>query len=146
VLYSGDIARMITFEVYIDSKFVYRQRSDGIITASPTGSTAYALSCNGPILHPSLNAIVLVPLNPHTLSSRPIVINSDVNIEYLITSDNTFNPRLSCDGQVHFNTMPGDRIVIKSYPNALRLIHPKGYDYFHMLRDKLGWGTERTKT
>lgn len=139
VLYSGDIARMLEFELFIDQQFVYRQRSDGLISATPTGSTAYALAGGGPILHPKLNAIVLVPMHPAVLSSRPIVIDSDVTIELHIVAENLLNPRISCDGQVHFDAMPGDRITIRRYEKVLHLLHPTDHDYYHILRTKLGW-------
>lgn len=139
VLYSGDIARMIEFEVRLDQQFVYRQRSDGLITATPTGSTAYAMSGGGPILHPSLNAFVLVPMHPPMLSSRPIVVDNKAILELHLMPDNLLNPRLSCDGQVHFDTMPDDRIVIQRKAKELRLLHPIDYDYYHTLRSKLGW-------
>lgn len=141
VLYSGDIARMIEFEVKVNDQFVYRQRSDGLVTATPTGSTAYALSGGGPILHPALNAIVLVPLNAHTLSSRPIVLDSQDKIELRVTSDNAMHPRVSCDGQIHFNVKPDDRIVIRRKTKTLTILHPKEYDYYHTLRTKLNWST-----
>lgn len=139
VLYSGDIARMMDFQVIIDDQFVYRQRSDGLITATPTGSTAYALSGGGPILHPSLAAIVMVPMHPHTLSSRPIVVDSQAKIELHLMPDNALNPRLSCDGQIHYDAKPDDRIVIKRKHKELRLLHPTDYDYYYTLRSKLGW-------
>ncbi len=139
VLYSGDIARMMDFQVIIDDQFVYRQRSDGLITATPTGSTAYALSGGGPILHPSLEAVVMVPMHPHTLSSRPIVVDSHAKIELHIMPDSLLNPRLSCDGQVHFDAKPDDRIVIQRKTQELRLLHPTDYDYYYTLRSKLGW-------
>ncbi|MBS0289364.1 MAG: NAD(+) kinase [Proteobacteria bacterium] len=139
VLYSGDIARMIDFEVSIDKKLVYRQRADGIISATPTGSTAYALAGGGPILHPALPAIVLVPMHPATLSNRPIVIDSQGQIEIHIMPDNFLHPRLSCDGQVHFDAKPNDRIIIRRKTQELLLLHPNDYDYYHTLRTKLGW-------
>lgn len=138
-LYSGDIARMIEFEVTVGDQFVYRQRSDGIIVATPTGSTAHALAGGGPILHPILDAIVLVPMHPAVLSSRPIVIDSKMNIELHISGDLAFNPRISCDGQVHFDAKPNDRIIIQRKDTELRLLHPNDYDYYHTLRNKLGW-------
>jgi len=139
VLYSGDIAKMIEFQVIIDGQFVYRQRSDGIITATPTGSTAYALAGGGPILHPSLAAMVLVPMHPPMLSSRPIVIDSQSEITLHLMPENVISPRLSCDGQLHFDTQPGDTIVITRKAKELRLLHPTDYDYYHTLRTKLGW-------
>ncbi|MCS5707816.1 NAD(+) kinase [Candidatus Berkiella cookevillensis] len=139
VLYSGDIARMIEFEVRINQQFVYRLRSDGLITATPTGSTAYSLSGGGPILHPTLEAVVLVPMHPHTLTSRPIVLDSDDKIELHITSANILHPRVSCDGQVNFNVLPNDRILISKKDKLLNLLHPLDYDYYHTLRTKLNW-------
>lgn len=139
VLYSGDIARMIEFEVRINQQFVYRLRSDGLITATPTGSTAYSLSGGGPILHPTLEAIVLVPMHPHTLTSRPIVLDSEDVIELHITSANILHPRVSCDGQVNFNVQPNDRILISKKEKLLNLLHPLDYDYYHTLRTKLNW-------
>lgn len=139
VIYSGDIARMIEFEVLVDKLVIYRQRSDGLITSTPTGSTAYALSGGGPIMHPALDAIVLVPMHPPMLTSRPIVVDSKVLIEIHVMPDNLLNPRLSCDGQVHFNAIPNDRITISRKAKELRLLHPTDYDYYHTLRTKLGW-------
>lgn len=139
VLYSGHVARMIEFEVFIQDAFVYRQRSDGLIIATPTGSTAYALSGGGPILHPSIEACVLVPMHPHTLSSRPIVISSDKKIMIHVVEENEFKPRFSFDGQVHLDVEPNDMIHIERNHNTLRLLHPKSYDYYQTLRGKLGW-------
>jgi len=139
VLYSGDVARMIDFQVHINEQFVYRQRSDGLITATPTGSTAYALAGGGPILHPTLDAIVLVPMHPAVLSSRPIVIDSHSKIELHLMPDNSFNPRLSCDGQVHFDIHPDDKVIIQRKTQELCLLHPLDYDYYYTLRSKLGW-------
>ena len=139
VLYSGDIARLLEFEVSIDGHFMSRQRSDGLITATPTGSTAYALSGGGPILHPELEAIVLVPMHPLTLSSRPIVLSSNAQIELHLIHNDLIHPKLSFDGQVIFTLEPDDKILIKKYPTDITLIHPKNYDYYHTLRTKLGW-------
>jgi NAD+ kinase len=139
VLYSGHVAKMIEFEVRVDNQIVYRQRSDGLITATPTGSTAYALAGGGPILHPSLAAIVLVPMHPPMLSSRPIVIDSKANIELHLVPENTLVHRLSCDGQIHVDAQPDDRIHIRRKAKELRLLHPTDYDYYHTLRTKLKW-------
>lgn len=142
VLYSGEVARIIEFEVYIDEQFVCSLRSDGLVVATPTGSTAYALSGGGPILHPSLNAIVLVPLCPHTLSSRPIVVDGDSKIELVIASSNRHHPQLSCDGQIDLPLQNGDSVIIQKKTNLFRLLHPEEHDYYHVLRTKLGWGTK----
>lgn len=139
VLYSGDIARMIEFSVYINQIFVYRLRSDGLIVSTPTGSTAYALSGGGPILNPSLDAFVLVPMHPHTLTSRPIVLDAQDEIELHIVSDSSMQPRVSCDGQVHFNITSHDKILISRKAQELTILHPLDYDYYHTLRTKLNW-------
>jgi NAD+ kinase len=134
------VPHMIEFEVYIDNQFVSSQRSDGIIIATPTGSTAYALSAGGPILHPELDAMVIVPMFPHTLSVRPIVISGNKNVSVVITPNNTTSPRLACDGQTYIHASPGSHITITKNPEKLRLIHPRDYDYYETLRSKLHWG------
>lgn len=140
VLYPGKIARMIDFELYMDKQFVYSQRSDGLIVSTPTGSTAYALSGGGPIMAPECDSIVLVPMCPHTLTSRPITVNRQRVIDLIISESNPLSPQLSCDGQVIISLMPGDRIRIKQYPIEMHLVHPLDYDYFEVLRSKLRWG------
>lgn len=140
VLYPGEIARMLSFEVYMDGQFVYSQKSDGLIVSTPTGSTAYALSGGGPIVAPETDAVVLVPMFPHTLTSRPITVNRNRIIELVIAETNPHTPQLSCDGQEIISLMPGDRIKIKQYPIEMQLVHPLDYDYFGALRSKLNWG------
>jgi NAD+ kinase len=139
VLLPGNIAHMIEFEVHVDNQMICYQRADGIIVATPTGSTAYALSGGGPILHPGLDAIVLVPMFPHTLSSRPIVVKSDNEITIYLAPSNKAVPRVSCDGQARIPLEPGGKIRIKKKPKKLRLIHPLDYNYYETLREKLGW-------
>lgn len=139
VLLPGDAPHMIEFELIINKKPVCNQRADGLIIATPTGSTAYALSGGGPILHPQLNAISLVPMFPHTLSSRPIVIDGECEIQLHINEANEISPRLSCDGHERISVAPGDKIVITKKKQLLRLIHPLDYDYYQTLRAKLGW-------
>ncbi len=146
VLLPGDIAQMIEFETYINDRFVCSQRADGLIVASPTGSTAYALSGGGPILHPQLNAVVLVPMFPHTLSSRPIVVEANTKIEILVSETNDTSPYVSCDGQSRIPIPPGGRIRIQKKSQQLRLIHPEDYSYFATLREKLGWERNATRT
>lgn len=145
VLYSGNVARMTDFEVYINQDFMLRQFADGLIAATPTGSTAYALSAGGPIVYPALNAITLAPLCPHTLSSRPIVVDANSLIELKITDSNKISPKLSCDGQLHFDLLPGDRILIQKHAHELILIHPQNHNYFTVLREKLGWSKSQIK-
>jgi len=139
VLSPGDNPQMIEFEININDQFVCKQRADGLILATPTGSTAYALSGGGPILHPQLDAIVLVPMFPHTLSSRPIVIEGNSRIDIFITSHNRFSPKISCDGHAHVKVPPHSHIYIEKSPHLLRLIHPLDYHYFETLRSKLDW-------
>lgn len=141
-LHPGKIAHMIEFEVYIDDKFMYSQRADGMIIATPTGSTAYSLSAGGAILTPNLEAMILVPMFPHTLSSRPIVVDAKSTITLVVSPHNGDNLEVSCDGHVHLSVLPGDKIIIKRSEDTLRLIHPKGHSYFHVLRNKLGWGSK----
>lgn len=130
--------RLIELEVYINQKFVYRQRSDGLIISTPTGTTAYALSAGGPILHPSLDAIALVPICPHTLTNRPITVPSDSVIEVKVMQFN--GAQISVDGQSQAELKLGDVISIKRAPRSVTLLHPKEYCYFEMLRNKLNWG------
>lgn len=134
------VPHMYEFEINIDDQFVCSQNSDGIIVATPTGSTAYALSGGGPILHPQLDAIVLVPMFPHTLSLRPIVIEGNHVITISITPNNPATPRIACDGQGFIKTPPGSKIIISKKPQRLHLIHPIDYDYYGALRSKLHWG------
>lgn len=134
-----DQAQLLEFDIFINDQFVCQQRADGLIIATPTGSTAYALSGGGPILHPTLEAMVLVPMFPHTLSSRPIVMNDDSKITLIISKQRNKAGNISCDGQERIIVNPGEKITIEKYEKKLQLIHPKNYDYFATLREKLGW-------
>lgn len=140
-LHPGMSVRMMTFELYVDGEFVYSQRSDGLIVATPTGSTAYALSAGGPLLFPELDAIVVVPLNPHTLSSRPIALHGDAQIEIRVSSRNELHPLITCDGHNDIGTEPGDVISIKKHANDILLIHPADNNFYGVCRSKLGWGS-----
>lgn len=139
VLYSGHVARMIEFETFINQTFVSRQRADGLIVATPTGSTAYALSGGGPIVHPEVDAMVIVPMHPHTLSSRTIVVDANAQITLHVVGDNQIKPRISWDGQIHRDVLPDDVVQLRKHEKQLRLLHPKNYDYYQTLRSKLGW-------
>ncbi|SEI91017.1 NAD+ kinase [Allopseudospirillum japonicum] len=141
VLHPGKSARMIEFDLFIEGQFVYSQRSDGLIVSTPTGSTAYALSGGGPIMHPKLDALVLVPMFPHTLSSRPIVVDGNSEIKIHISDHNETYPHVSCDGQTHIVAKPGDILYIRKKPHKLRLIHPLGHNYYEICRTKLGWSS-----
>ena len=125
VLHADKVAHMIEFEAFIDNQFVFSQRSDGLIVSTPTGSTAYSLSGGGPILTPELNAMALVPMFPHTLSSRPLVVDGDKEVRLKLSLENTDSLQVSCDSHVVLAVLPGDEVVIKKAEKSLRLIHPK---------------------
>jgi len=140
VLLSGDNVHMIEFDLHIDGVYVYSQRSDGLIISTPTGSTAYALSGGGPIMHPKLDAMVLVPLNAHTLTSRPLVVEGNSEIKIRIRSDRV-RPLVSCDGQEGVRAGLDDIISIRKKPYRLKLLHPPGHDFYEVCRSKLGWSS-----
>ena len=140
VVHKWNSVRMIELETYIDGQFVNAQRSDGIIVATPTGSTAYALSGGGPLIHPGLDALLLVPICPHTLSNRPLVIAGDSRIEFRICDYEADQVRLTCDGQVDLPIVEGAPIRIERSPHRVRLLHPRDHDHYGILRAKLGWG------
>lgn len=142
VLHIRDAVRMIEFETRINGQLVHLQRADGIVVSTPTGSTAYSLSGGGPILHPDLDATVLVPICPHTLSNRPIVVSSDSKIEIQLMPHNRTRAQVAFDGQANFDVEPEDIIAIERHPQKLNLIHPEAYDYFHILRKKLRWSEQ----
>ena len=137
VVNRGGVASMIELRVEVDGHFVANQRADGLIIASPTGSTAYALSAGGPLLHPAIGGWVMVPIAPHTLSNRPIVLpsNSEIAVEIVSSKDASAN----FDMQSLTSLIPGDRIVVRRSEHALRLLHPVGWSYFDTLRKKLHW-------
>jgi NAD+ kinase len=136
---------MIEFEVRINDEYVYSLRSDGLIVATPTGSTAYALSAGGPILHPSLDLIALVPVSPHTLSNRPIVVGPDAVVEILM--HRTAVARVHSDSHSHFDLQENDKVIVRRAPHSVTLLHPSQHSYYRMLREKLGWsGLPRNAT
>jgi len=139
VAHKWNVARMVELETYIDDRLVHRQRSDGLIVATPTGTTAYALSAGGPIIYPTLNAITILPICPHTMSTRPIVVDGDSQIEIVVVDSNSDDVRVTCDGQVPFQLNNGDRIHIRKADKQLELIHPSQHDHYEMLRAKLQW-------
>ena len=138
VVHKLDIARMIEFETHINGEFVNRQRSDGLIISTPTGSTAYAVSSGGPILAPTLKAISLVPICPHTLSNRPIVVPGNSHIEVTIMGPSG-HAQVTRDGQSNQALVAGDKILVERLEHHIRLIHPSNYSPFRVLRQKLGW-------
>ena len=130
---------MIEIVTRIDNVFLNSQRSDGLIVSTPTGSTAYALSAGGPILSPSLNALVLVPLNPHTLSNRPIVIDDRAEIELSFYQTKQMKALVTCDHIQIPDVLISDTILIKKDPKPIKILHPENHDFFHILRKKLNW-------
>lgn len=140
VIQKWNVARMIDFETYVDGIFVHKQRSDGLIVSSPTGSTAYALSGGGPILYPSLDALVLVPICPHSLTNRPLVINGNSKVEIIIGTWDIHHARLTCDSEIAVELESGDHVLVEKKNQAIRLIHPPDHDHFAILRAKLRWG------
>lgn len=130
---------MIEIVTSIDNVYLNTQRSDGLIVATPTGSTAYSLSAGGPILHPALHALVLVPLNPHTLSNRPVVIDDNATIEIRFSQTRQINALVTCDHLEIPDVLIGDKIVVKKSAKAIRILHPEDHDFFHILRSKLNW-------
>jgi NAD+ kinase len=137
VIGKGSQGRLIEFELSVDGEFVYTLRADGIIVATPTGSTAYALSAQGPILHPAVPALTLVPLNPHTLSARPVSVSDRSVIEIVMV--HALDARAHFDGLALADMAEGDRLILKRSADVVRFVHPPGYRYFATLREKLRW-------
>lgn len=133
-------ARMIELECRIDGYFVNTFRADGMIVATPTGSTAYSLSAGGPIVHPSLSAIIITPICPHTLSNRPVVVSGDCTVELSITNA-TEDVFLTIDGQHALEVQPQDQLVLRRSEATFAMLRPRNRDYFEVLRTKLKWGT-----
>ncbi len=137
VVHRGNTSTLIEFEVRIDGEYLYNQRADGLIISTPTGSTAYALSAGGAILHPSLNLIQLVPVSPHILSNRPIVVKSESALEILMHCSHDVRVRL--DSHTYFDLQAQDRVIVTRYPKPACLLHPEGHSYYNTLREKLLW-------
>ena len=145
VVGKGSQGRLIEFELSLDGEFVYALRADGIIVATPTGSTAYALSAQGPILHPAVPALALVPLNPHTLSARPVSVSDKCVIDIALARAPGLDAQTYFDGFALAELAPGDHLVLKRSSHVARFVHPPGYQYFATLREKLGWSETRYK-
>ncbi|OIR13911.1 NAD kinase [mine drainage metagenome] len=137
VIHRGNNSSMLECEVRIDDEYLYNQRADGLIVTTPTGSTAYALSAGGPILHPSLDLIALVPVAPHTLSNRPIVLKSESVLK--ISMHRATDARVRFDGHTHFDLNCHDQVVVSRYIEPVHLLHPVGHSYYRTLREKLLW-------
>jgi NAD+ kinase len=132
--------RMVDFESHVDGRYVNTHAGDGVVIASATGSTAYALSCGGPIVEPHLDVFVMAPISPHTLSDRPIIVSARSNIEIRLLDRHDTRAQLVCDGAVLSEIEPGDRLLIKQAKERVRLLHPLGHDFYRLLRSKLHWG------
>ncbi|HEY6823483.1 MAG TPA: NAD(+) kinase [Steroidobacteraceae bacterium] len=140
VMQKHDTGRTLDFETRIDGSYVNRHDGDGIIVASPTGSTAYALSCSGPIIEPHLPALVIVPICAHTLSDRPIVVAANCVIEVLLLERAGTQANVTCDGALLGALTPADRLEVTTAAERVTLLHPPGHDYYRLLRSKLRWG------
>jgi len=140
VLQKWETGRMLDFETNIDGHYVNTHGGDGLVVATATGSTAYALSCGGPIVEPNLDVFVLVPICPHTLSDRPIVVPGRAIIEVRLIERPDTKAQVTCDGAMLGDLEPGDTLTIGPTDARVTLLHPPGYDYFRLLRSKLRWG------
>lgn len=142
VIQAGQVTKMIEFDLYIDDKFICNQRADGLIISTPTGSTAYALSAGGSIIHPSLNVFGIIPVNPHRLSNRPIIVSGDSHIKVLASTFRSEKlPFCTFDGQESYEVEESAEIHIKKHENKLKLAHLNKYNYHAVCREKLGWAS-----
>jgi NAD+ kinase len=140
VLLRREAGHMLDFQTLVDGRYLNSHRGDGMVVATATGSTAYALSCGGPIVDPRLDVLVMAPICPHTLSDRPIVVPGDANIEIRSMGRGTGLAEVTCDGARLGDLQPGDRLEISAAGGSITLLHPPGYDFFSLLRSKLRWG------
>ena len=140
VLLRRDTGRMLDFDTRVDGRYVNSHRGDGMVVATATGSTAYALSCGGPIIDPKLNVLVMAPICPHTLADRPIVVSGDARIEIRSLDRGAGLAQVACDGEHLGDMLPGDHLEISAIGSSITLLHPPGFDYFRLLRSKLRWG------
>ena len=141
VVNPSSMSRMMEFDLLVNEEFVYNQRSDGIIVASPTGSTAYSLSAGGPIMHPKLDAVVVVPMFPHTLTSRPLVVSGDSTVMVRIIDAAEGAPQLSCDSQINLPLEVGDVVKVGKSEEPLNLLYPAGHSFYESCRSKLDWAS-----
>ncbi len=140
VLQKGETGRMLDFTTVVDGVYVNTHRGDGLIVATPTGSTAYALSCGGPIIQPNVNALVMVPICPHTLSDRPIVLPSSSTVRVSLERDTHGPAHVVCDGEALARISAGQTLTIGLATQTVTLLHPRDYNYYELLRSKLNWG------
>ena len=144
LIHSANMPKMIEAEIYVNDQFVYTLNSDGLIVSSPTGSTAYALSAGGPIMHPSLDAIALIPMFPHSLNNRPLVVPGGDEIKIVIGSDTQMKAKVSFDSHLEFQVEPGESLRIRKKKERLLLIHPPGHSFYGVCRSKLDWASRGT--
>jgi NAD+ kinase len=145
VIHSGGYTQLMRYRLSVNNKIVYEQRSDGLIIATPTGSTAYALSAGGPIIHPALDVWTILPMLPQSISSRPFVISSDENVKVNLISGPMKEAKICADGQEDQSAPYDKDIVISKMDNKLRLVHPLNNDFFEACREKLGWSLDISK-
>ena len=146
VIHSGAYAQLMRYRLNVNDKVVYEQRSDGLIIATPTGSTAYALSAGGPIIHPSLDVWTILPMLPQSLSSRPFVISSNEKVELDLFDGPNDNAKICVDGQDDIDIPYGEKILISKMEKTLKLVHPNDNDFFEACREKLGWSLNISKS
>ncbi|MFK8082508.1 MAG: NAD(+) kinase [Granulosicoccus sp.] len=135
-----DRLQIMDFDIIIDDVLVTHQRADGLIIATPSGSTAYSLSNGGPIVAPTIDTLIVHPICPHTLTSRPLLVEGESRIRVHLWDDDVSAAQVVCDGQVYMDAMLGDMVDIRRNPQRVRLLHPENYDYHRILREKLSWG------
>ncbi|MGI9248724.1 MAG: NAD(+) kinase [Woeseiaceae bacterium] len=145
VLKRRETGRMVDFSTRVGGVFVNTHSGDGLIVATPTGSTAYSLSCGGPIISPELDAVVVVPVCPHTLTDRPIVIPADQTIEVVLLERDETKAAITVDGHRMGEIRPTDRLIISAADQRITLVHPPSYDFYGILRSKLFWGRDSRK-
>ena len=145
VIHSGAYAQLMRYRLNVNDKVVYEQRSDGLIIATPTGSTAYSLSAGGPIIHPSLDVWTIIPMLPQSISSRPFVISSNEKVEMELFEGPSENAKICVDGQKDIDVPYGLNISISKTKKTLKLVHPKDNDFFEACREKLGWSLNLSK-
>lgn len=145
VVIRHDPGRMLEVQTFVNGRYLNTHSGDGFIVATATGSTAYAMSCGGPIVDPSLDAILLVPICPHTLSERPILVPATATTEIRLREGHPDQAEVSCDGEVIGPLLAGRAVRVRAAPERIELIHPRGYDHFHILRSKLHWGRDNQR-
>ena len=144
LLHTTVLPKMIEMEIFHNGRYVFTQKSDGLIVSSPTGSTAYALSAGGPIMYPSLNAIVLIPMFPHSLTNRPLVVPADGEIRIVLGKEKGLKAKVSFDSHLEFQIRSGDSLLINKKKEKLMLVHPPNYSFFEACRSKLDWASRTT--